>query len=87
MVSLGVYVLFPVFAAARLEQHHVPDRLKTMTTTLPLESHKDRSLFLEHEVEIGSAYRNRALDLISMCRLISQTASPNCVHEDAELKG
>ena len=57
-----------------------------MTTTLPLESHKDRSLFLENESNIGKAYRNRALELISICQLLSQTASPNCVHKDAELK-
>jgi hypothetical protein len=67
-------------------QRHVPEDLNTMSTTLPLESHKDRSLFLEHERKIGSAYRNRALELISICQLISQTASPKCAHEDAELK-
>jgi hypothetical protein len=57
-----------------------------MTTALPLESHKNRSLFLEHAKNIGKAYRNRALELISICQLLSQIASPKCVHEDAELK-
>ena len=57
-----------------------------MTTTLPLESHKNRSLFLEHERNIGRAYRNQALELISICRLLSQIASPKCMHEDAELR-
>lgn len=54
----------------------------TMTTTLPLESHKYRP---QNETNLGSAYRNQALDLIFTCQLVSQIASPKCEHENAEL--
>ena len=53
-----------------------------MTTTLPLESHKYRP---QNETNLGSAYRNQALDLIITCQLVSQIASPKCEHENAEL--
>jgi hypothetical protein len=56
-----------------------------MTTTLPLESHEHRLLFLENETNLGRAYRNQALDLIFTCQLVSQIASPKCEHENAEL--
>jgi hypothetical protein len=55
-------------------------------TSLPLESHKNRSLFLKHARDIGKAYKNQALELISICQLLSRIASPKCVHEDAELR-
>ncbi|KAI9438944.1 hypothetical protein H4582DRAFT_104166 [Lactarius indigo] len=55
-------------------------------TTLPLEAHENRSLFLEDARNIGRAYRNRALELISICQLLSQYATPRFAHEDAELR-
>ena len=58
----------------------------TEYTSLPLESHKNRSLFLKHARDIGKAYKNQALELISICQLLSRIASPKCVHEDAELR-
>ncbi|KAI9440444.1 hypothetical protein H4582DRAFT_2097302, partial [Lactarius indigo] len=60
----------------------------TMTdyTTLPMEAHDNRSVFVEHAWNIGRAYRNQALELISMCRLLSRLAPPKFLHEDAELR-
>ncbi|KAH9062545.1 hypothetical protein EDB83DRAFT_839940 [Lactarius deliciosus] len=56
-------------------------------TTLPLEAHSDnRSVFLEHAWNIGRAYRNRALELISICQLLSRIAPPKLAYEDAELR-
>ncbi|KAH9023012.1 hypothetical protein EDB84DRAFT_1509555 [Lactarius hengduanensis] len=55
-------------------------------TTLPLEAHKNRLLFLEHARNIGRAYRNQALELISICQLFSRIATPKFVHEDTELR-
>ena len=54
--------------------------------TLPLGAHKNRSLYFEHARNIGRAYRNQALELVSICRIISRTASPKFAHEDAELR-
>ncbi|KAH8978122.1 hypothetical protein EDB86DRAFT_3249238, partial [Lactarius hatsudake] len=55
--------------------------------TLPLEAHGDnRSVFLEHAWNIGRAYRNRALELISICQLLSRIAPPKLAYEDAELR-
>ncbi|KAH9172508.1 hypothetical protein EDB89DRAFT_2069590 [Lactarius sanguifluus] len=52
-----------------------------------MEAHGDnRSLFLEHAWNIGRAYRNQALELISICQLLPQLAPPKFVHEDAELR-
>ncbi|KAH9022921.1 hypothetical protein EDB84DRAFT_1509594 [Lactarius hengduanensis] len=56
-------------------------------TTLPLEAHDtNRSVFLEHAWNIGRAYRNQAMELISICRLVSLLAPPKLAHEDAELR-
>ena len=55
-------------------------------TILPLESHDNKSVFLEHAWNIGRAYRNQALELISICTLLSRVVSPNLAHEDAELR-
>ncbi|KAH9066569.1 hypothetical protein EDB87DRAFT_436231 [Lactarius vividus] len=55
-------------------------------TTLPMEAHDNRSVFLERAWNIGRAYRNQALELISMCRLLSRLAPPKFLHEDAELR-
>ncbi len=54
--------------------------------TLPLEARDNRSVFLEHAWNIGRAYRNRAMQLISICRLLSRLAPPKFVHEYAELR-
>jgi hypothetical protein len=60
----------------------------TMTdhTILPLEAHDNKSVFLEHAWNIGRAYRNQALELISICILLSRIMPPKLVHEDAELR-
>ncbi|KAH9159338.1 hypothetical protein EDB89DRAFT_2237048 [Lactarius sanguifluus] len=56
-------------------------------TTLPLEAHGDnRPVFLEHAWNIGKAYRNQALELISICLLLSRIAPPKLAYEDAELR-
>ncbi len=56
-------------------------------STLPLEAHDDhRSAFLEHAWNIGRAYRNQAMELISICQLLSRLAPPKLAHEDAELR-
>jgi hypothetical protein len=67
---------------------HAGQRAPAMTkyTSLPLESHKIKSLFLKHARNVGRAYKNQALELISVCQLLSRIASPKCVHEDAELR-
>ncbi|KAH9067999.1 hypothetical protein EDB83DRAFT_669199 [Lactarius deliciosus] len=54
--------------------------------TLPLEAHHNKSVFLEHAWNIGRAYRNQALELISICQLLSRVASTKFAHEDAELR-
>ncbi|KAI9438911.1 hypothetical protein H4582DRAFT_102592 [Lactarius indigo] len=55
--------------------------------TLPLGAHgTNRSEFLERAWNIGRAYRNQALELISICRLLSQIAPPKFAHEDAGLR-
>ena len=58
--------------------------------TLPLQAHEDRSVFLEHAWNIGSAYRNQAIELIATCQHLSQDlsrlAAPKFLHEDAELR-
>ncbi|KAI9452685.1 hypothetical protein BJY52DRAFT_1225982 [Lactarius psammicola] len=54
--------------------------------TLPLEAHDNRSLFLEHAWNIGRAYRNQAMELISICQLLSRLAPPKLLHEDAEMR-
>lgn len=55
-------------------------------TTLPLQADNNRSVFLEHAWNIGRAYRNQALELISICRLLSQIAPPKLAREDAEMR-
>ncbi|KAH9033762.1 hypothetical protein EDB85DRAFT_1050880 [Lactarius pseudohatsudake] len=55
-------------------------------TTLPLEAHRNRSLFLEHARSIGRAYGSQALELISICQLLSRIATPRFAYEDAELR-
>ena len=54
--------------------------------SLPLEAHDDTSAFLNHAWNIGRAYRNQALELISICQLLSRIAPPKFVHEDAKLR-
>ncbi|KAI9432326.1 hypothetical protein H4582DRAFT_1105147 [Lactarius indigo] len=54
--------------------------------TLPLEAHDNRPLFLEHAWNIGGAYRNQAMELISICQLFSRLAPPKILHEDVELR-
>jgi hypothetical protein len=54
--------------------------------TLPLQAHGNRPVFLEHVWNIGRAYRNQAMELISICQLLSRIAPPTLAHEDAELK-
>ena len=46
----------------------------TMTdyATLPLQAHDNRSAFLEHAWNIGRAYRNQAMELISICQFLSR---------------
>jgi hypothetical protein len=53
--------------------------------SLPLEAHDNRSVFLENAWNIGRAYRNQALELISLCQLLSRIAPPKLVHEYSEL--
>jgi hypothetical protein len=55
-------------------------------STLPLEAHENVSLFLGHATNLGRAYRNQALELISICQLLSRIASPKCTHEYADLR-
>ena len=55
-------------------------------TYLPLQAHDNRSVFLEHVWNIGRAYRNQAMELISICQLLSRIAPPKLAPEDAELK-
>jgi hypothetical protein len=55
----------------------------TDCVSLPLEAH---DAFLEHAWNIGRAYRNQALELVSICQLLSRIAPPKLVHEDAELR-
>lgn len=55
-------------------------------TSLPLDAFDDRSVFLEHAWNICRAYRNQALELISICQLLSRIAPPMLSHEDAQLK-
>ncbi|KAI9457241.1 hypothetical protein BJY52DRAFT_515138 [Lactarius psammicola] len=54
--------------------------------TLPLKAHDNRFMFLEHAWNIGRAYRHRAMELISICQLLSHLAPPKLAHEDAELR-
>lgn len=58
----------------------------TDCVSLPLEAHDNISAFLKHAWNIGRAYRNQALELISICQLFSRIAPPKLVHEDAELR-
>ncbi|KAN0137486.1 hypothetical protein V8E53_004537 [Lactarius tabidus] len=58
----------------------------TDCTTLPLEAHNNRSVYLEQAWNIGRAYRNQAMELIAICQLLSRLAPPKLVHEDAELR-
>ncbi|KAF8271176.1 hypothetical protein EI94DRAFT_1721043 [Lactarius quietus] len=55
-------------------------------TYLPLQTHDNKSMFLEHAWNIGRAYRNQAMELISICQLLSRIAPLKLAHEDAELK-
>ncbi|KAF8264411.1 hypothetical protein EI94DRAFT_497408 [Lactarius quietus] len=55
-------------------------------TNLPLEAHDNRSVFLQHAWNIGRAYRNQALELISICQLLSRAVPPMFAHEDTELR-
>ncbi len=55
-------------------------------TTLPLDAHNNRSAFLAHSWNIGKAYRNQALELISICQLLSRIAPPKLAHDDAKLR-
>ncbi|KAN0133581.1 hypothetical protein V8E53_008749 [Lactarius tabidus] len=54
--------------------------------SLPLKAHDNRSVFLENARNIGRAYRNQALELISICQLLSRIAPPKLVHEHSELR-
>ncbi|KAI9438915.1 hypothetical protein H4582DRAFT_2142014 [Lactarius indigo] len=58
----------------------------TDRTTLPLEAHDNRSVFLSQAWNIGRAYRNQAMELISICQLLSRIAPPKFAHEHAELR-
>jgi hypothetical protein len=55
-------------------------------TTLPLQAHVDRLAFREHAWNIGRAYRNQAMELISICQLLSLLAPPKLEHEYLELR-
>lgn len=50
-----------------------------------MEVHNGRSVFVKHARNIGRAYRNQAIELISICLIFSQVA-PRHAHEDAELR-
>jgi hypothetical protein len=54
--------------------------------TLPLQAHKDSTTFLEDACNIGRAYRYQAMELISICQLLSRIAPPKFLHEDTELR-
>jgi hypothetical protein len=54
--------------------------------TLPMQSHDNKSVFLEHAWNIGRAYRNQAMELISICQLLARIVPPKLAHEHAELK-
>jgi hypothetical protein len=54
--------------------------------TLPLQAHDNRSAFLEHAWNIGRAYRNRAIELISICQFLSRFAPPTFSHQDTEVR-
>ena len=85
-----VLLLLPRVSNSSSRIYSLAKVYNTMTnyrgTTLPLEAHKNRTLFLEHARNIGRAYRNQALELISICQLLSRIASPKFAHEDAELR-
>ena len=53
--------------------------------TLPSEAYDNRSTFLERAWNIGRAYRNQAMELISICQFLAHLAPPKLVHEYAEL--
>ncbi|KAF8268652.1 hypothetical protein EI94DRAFT_1700067 [Lactarius quietus] len=57
----------------------------TDCATLPLEALDNKSVFRERMWNIGRAYRNQAMELISICQLISRIAPPKLAHEDREL--
>ena len=54
--------------------------------SLPLQAHDNKSTFLEHAWNIGRAYRNQAMELISVCQFLSRLVAPKFLHEDAELR-
>ncbi len=54
--------------------------------TLPLEAHDNKSVFLEHAWNIGRAYRNQSIELISICQLLSRLAPPKLAQEHVELR-
>ncbi|KAN0137492.1 hypothetical protein V8E53_004543 [Lactarius tabidus] len=54
--------------------------------TIPLEAHNNRSVYLEQAWNIGRAYRNQAMALISICQPLFRIAPPKLVHQDAELR-
>ena len=74
---LGCVHIIPLMNSTMLQSDH---------TVPPLGAHDERSLFLDRAWNVGRAYRNQALRLISLCQLISRIASPTLSHEDAELK-
>ena len=53
---------------------------------LPPEAHDNRSVFLDRAWNIGRAYRNQAMELISLCQFLSHLSPPTLVHEDFELR-
>ncbi|KAH9169792.1 hypothetical protein EDB89DRAFT_1391178 [Lactarius sanguifluus] len=50
-----------------------------------MEAHNGRSVFVKHARNIGRAYRNQAMELISISLIFSRIA-PQFAHEDAELR-
>lgn len=51
-----------------------------------MEAHNGRSTFVKHARNIGRAYRNQAMELVSICLIFSRAAAPQFAHEDAELR-
>jgi hypothetical protein len=47
---------------------------------------QDRSIYLEHAWNIGRAYRNQAIELISLCQHLSRLAPPTFWHEYADMR-
>ena len=72
------FLVIRSYSLARVYDYN--DRLHHPSTEIA-----PRLLFLEHARNVGRAYQNEGLELISICELLSRIAQPKFAHEDAEL--